>query len=105
MVCVGSPPEPLLLTLQQASGLGGPLNRKARWPSRIKDKNIFFDLCRMGKVPFVCLEYFDTDTLGFLCQLQIPDTFRERDESVSNTQYTIYLQGCDIKRLTYQKFH
>ena len=42
-----------------------------------------------------CIEYFDTDILVilvFVHQLQISDTFRERNESVPGTRYMIHLQ-------------
>jgi len=40
----------------------------------------------VGEV-FLCIEYFDTNTLLFVYQLQIPDTLRERNESFPDIRY------------------
>jgi len=43
---------------------------------------------RVGKVPLLCIRYFDTDTLFSVNLLQIPDILRKSNKSVPDTQYT-----------------
>ena len=42
------------------------------------------------------IEYFDIDTLAFAYPLQIPNTLRKMNESISDGQFMMHQQGCGI---------